>query len=275
MPYASLSSFDDLPTPFRAIAVDLVTAQQVILDKGTLASAMRATMSLPGIFPPVERDGRVLVDGGAMNNVPADVVRAMGADVVIAVNVGLMGDTRTVSRSLVGLIGQTVDVMMLARTRASLRAADIVINPPLVGFASLDWRRSAELAADGYRAADAMKDTLLPFAVDEAQWAAYQGVDRRGERPRCRSRSSCRWLVRCLRIRPASRSSSPRASDSPSTSTPSRRISRVLPDSIGTKRWDGSSTRWKAGQDSVWKPGRRPMLRRFSCWASASEHDVR
>ena len=173
-PYASLSSFDDLPTPFRAIAVDLVTAQQVILDKGTLASAMRATMSLPGIFPPVERDGRVLVDGGALNNVPADVVRAMGADVVIAVNVGFMGDTRTVSRSLVGLMGQTVDVMMLASTRASMRAADIVINPPLVGFASLDWRRSAELAEDGYRAADAMKDTLLPFAVDEAQWAAYQ-----------------------------------------------------------------------------------------------------
>ena len=79
-------------------------------------------MSLPGIFPPVERDGQVLVDGGAMNNVPADVVRAMGADVVIAINVGYMGDTRTVSRSLLGLMGQTVDVMMQAWTRASMRA---------------------------------------------------------------------------------------------------------------------------------------------------------
>ena len=143
-------------------------------DKGSLASAMRATMSLPGIFPPVERDGRVLVDGGAMNNVPADVVRAMGADVVIAVNVGFMGDTRTVSRSLLGLMGQTVDVMMQASTRDAMKAADIVINPPLEGFASLDWRRSAELAADGYRAAEAMKDKLLPLALDEAQWAAYQ-----------------------------------------------------------------------------------------------------
>ena len=76
--YGSVSSFDELPTPFRAIAVDLVTAQQVVLDNGSLASAMRATMSLPGIFPPVERDGQVLVDGGAMNNVPADVVRGDG-----------------------------------------------------------------------------------------------------------------------------------------------------------------------------------------------------
>jgi NTE family protein len=172
--YPTLASFDDLPTPFRAVAVDLVTAQAVILDKGTLASAMRATMSLPGVFPPVERDGRVLVDGGALNNVPADVVRSMGADVVIAINVGFMGDTRPVSRSMLGLMGQTVDVMMQVGTRAAMRAADIVINPPLVGFGSMDWRRSEALGEDGYRAAEAMKDRLLPLAVDEAEWARYQ-----------------------------------------------------------------------------------------------------
>jgi NTE family protein len=173
-PYATLASFDDLPTPFRAIAVDLVTAQQVVLDRGSLASAMRATMSLPGIFPPVERDGRVLVDGGALNNVPADVVRGMGADVTIAVNVGYMGDTRTVSSSMLGLVSQTVDVMMQASAAAAMKTADIVINPPLEGFASLDWRRSAELAADGYRATEAIKDKLLPLALDEDQWAVYQ-----------------------------------------------------------------------------------------------------
>src|SRR5262249_19001347 len=154
---------DALPTPFRAIAVDLVTAQQVVLSNGSLVSALRATMSLPGIFPPVERDGRVLVDGGAMNNVPADVVRGMGAEVVIAINVGRTGDTRTVSRSLLGLMSETVDVMMQASTRDSLKAADIVINPPLEGFTSLDWRRSTELAAVGYQAAEAMKDQLLPL----------------------------------------------------------------------------------------------------------------
>ena len=172
-PYGPIASFDELPTPFRAIAVDLVTAQQVVLESGSLASAMRATMSLPGIFPPVELDGKVLVDGGAMNNVPADVVRGMGADRVIAINVGFAGGTRTVSRSLLGLMSQTVDVMMQAATRASVKTADIVINPALEKFASLDWRRNQELEEAGYRAAEAMKDQLLPLAVDEAQWTAY------------------------------------------------------------------------------------------------------
>ena len=173
-PYGTLSSFDDLPTPFRAMAVDFVTAEQVVLEKGSLASALRATMSLPGIFPPVERDGRVLVDGGAMNNVPADVVRAMGADTVIAINVGYVRDTRVANRSFVAVMGQTVDVMMEASARTAMKAADIVITPPLAGFGSLDFRRSAELAEAGYGAADAMKAVLLPLALDEAQWRAYQ-----------------------------------------------------------------------------------------------------
>ena len=180
-PYMSLASFDELPTPFRAVAVDLVTAQQIILDKGALASAMRATMSLPGIFPPVERDGMVLVDGGAMNNVPADVVRAMGADTVIAVDVGFMGDTRTVSRSMLGLMSQTVDTMMQANTRRSMASADIVINPTLTDYDSLDWRRSAELAVEGYRGAEAMKDKLMPLAVSDSERALYQ-QQRQGRR---------------------------------------------------------------------------------------------
>ncbi len=171
--YGQLRSFDDLPTPFRCMAVDLLSAQPVTLDHGSLADAMRATMSLPGVFPPMEIDGHVLVDGGAMNNVPADVVRAMGADVVVAVNVGYMGDTRSASTSFFGLMSQTVDVMMQANTRAAMRAADIVINPPLEGFGSLDWRRSEALAADGYAATEALRDKLLPLAVDDATWTAY------------------------------------------------------------------------------------------------------
>jgi NTE family protein len=173
-PYMSLASFDTLPTPFRTIAVDLVTGQQVVIDKGALASALRATMSLPGIFPPVEREGMVLVDGGAMNNVPADVVRAMGANTVIAINVGFMGDTRTVSGSLFGLMGQTIDTMMTSNTRRSLESADIVINPDLKEYGSLDWRRSRDLEREGYAAAEALKDRLLPLALSESEWAAYQ-----------------------------------------------------------------------------------------------------
>ena len=87
--YGTLATFDDLPTPFRAVAVDLVRAQEVVLDHGSLADAMRATMSLPLIFPPMEIDGQVLIDGGTMNNVAADVVKAMGVDRLNAINVGI------------------------------------------------------------------------------------------------------------------------------------------------------------------------------------------
>ena len=205
-PYETIASFDQLPTPFRAIAVDLVTAEQVVLTNGSLALALRATMSLPGIFPPVERDGRVLVDGGALNNVPADVVRRMGADIVIAVNVGFMGDRRDLDPSMLALMSQTVDVMMQATTRAALQSANVVINPALEEFGSLDWRRSAELAEEGYRAAEAMREQLLPLALDEAQWAAYR------EEPRGAPQSGLAFTAVPLRCgRGAIRSSSHRS----------------------------------------------------------------
>ena len=129
-PYSDLDHFDRLPTPFRAVAVDLVSATEVVMDRGSLAQAMRATMSLPLIFPPVERDGRVLVDGGAMNNVPADVVRAMGADRVIAVNVGDLADREGINYSMSGLAGATLDAMMRASTKSSIASADVIIDVP-------------------------------------------------------------------------------------------------------------------------------------------------
>jgi NTE family protein len=94
-PYWGLEDFDDLPTPFRTVAVDLLSAQPVVMRSGSLADAMRATMSLPLIFPPMEVDGQILIDGGTMNNVPADVVKAMGADRVVAINVGDLSDRST------------------------------------------------------------------------------------------------------------------------------------------------------------------------------------
>ena len=93
-PYFDIEDFDELPTPFRTVAVDLLSAEPVVMRSGSLADALRATMSLPLAFPPVDVDGRMLVDGGAMNNVPADVVRAMGAGRVVAINVGDLSTPR-------------------------------------------------------------------------------------------------------------------------------------------------------------------------------------
>ena len=173
-PYFEIQDFDDLPTPFRTVAVDLLTAQPVIMRSGSLADAMRATMSLPLIFPPTEVNGQVLIDGGTMDNVPADVVKAMGASRVIAVNVGDLSDREGVSYTMLGVAGNTLDAMMRASTRRAITAADVVINVPLEKYGSLDWRRAAALIDEGYRAAEAMRDQLLPFAVSETEFEAWR-----------------------------------------------------------------------------------------------------
>jgi len=173
-PYAGLTTFDSLPTPLRTVTVDVRTAERVVLDRGSLALALRSTMSLPGIFPPVEDGERLFVDGGVMDNVPADVVRAMGADIVIAVNVGRLPGTREVSDDgLFGIVSSTVDALVRASTRRGLAAADVVINPTLAQFDRFDFPDAEALAAGGYAAAEAMKAALLPLAVDEKTWRQY------------------------------------------------------------------------------------------------------
>jgi NTE family protein len=185
-PYFGVEDFDDLPTPFRTVAVDLLSAEPVIMKSGSLADALRATMSLPLAFPPVDVDGRVLVDGGAMNNVPADVVRAMGAGRVVAINVGDLSTREGVNATLFGLASETMDAMMRASTRRALTSADVVVNVPLKEYGSLDWRRAASLIEEGYRAAEAMRDQLLPLAVSQADfemWRAARQAKRRTELP--------------------------------------------------------------------------------------------
>ena len=179
--YYQLEHFDELPTPFRTVTVDLRTAQRVVLDRGSLALALRATMSLPGIFPPVRSEDRVLVDGGALDNVPADVVREMGAAVVIAVDVGHIA-TREVEYSMFALMGQTVDSMMRANTRRALESADLTIAVDVAGFGSLDWRRSTMLMERGYQAAERHREALLKYAVSDAEWETW--LERRSQRRR-------------------------------------------------------------------------------------------
>jgi NTE family protein len=181
-PYATLRTFDSLPTPFRCVAVDIRSAERVVLGSGSLTLALRATMSLPGIFPPVEIGDRLLVDGGPMDNVPADVVRDMGADVVIAVNVGPLPDKHHVRSTLFGLVSSTVGAMMRASTRRGLAAADIIVNPTLERFGRFDWESAPTLADEGYKATEAMASSLLRFAVDDKTWHRY--LARRAERRR-------------------------------------------------------------------------------------------
>jgi len=175
-PYYNISTFDELPTPFRCVAFDLPTSQRVVLGSGSLAQALRATMSLPSVFPPVAAGDRLLVDGGAIDNVPADVVRDMGAERVIAVNVGDLRDQRPISTSLLGVVGSTLDAMMRANTLKGMASADVVINVPLTEYGSLDWRRFRDLIREGYDATEAMKAELMPLAVDATAWESWRAA---------------------------------------------------------------------------------------------------
>jgi NTE family protein len=176
LPCYDLVSFDDLPTRFRAVAADLRRSEMVVFDRGRLATALRATMAIPGVFTPVADGDRLLVDGGTINNIPADVVRQAQADVVIAVNVAPDYDESELATDLFAVLASALDTMITANTRRALETADLVIDPDLKGFYSLDWRKSDELIDRGYKAAHAAKDQLLRYQVDEAAYDAWRSA---------------------------------------------------------------------------------------------------
>jgi NTE family protein len=173
LPYSASVSFDDLPIPFRCVAVDMVRAEQVILKDGPLSTALRATMSLPAIFNPVERDGRILADGGLLNNVPADVARAMGADIVIAVDVGAEVPDEAALQNLSEVLNRSIAVMIEENTRRTVKFADLVVTPELAGVDSLDWEKKNYCADQGYKAAEAKARFLQTLSVDEETWQRY------------------------------------------------------------------------------------------------------
>ncbi|HJW44851.1 MAG TPA: patatin-like phospholipase family protein, partial [Lysobacter sp.] len=172
---SAIADFDELPIPYRAIATDLNTGDAVVLDHGSLAMAMRASMSLPGIFQPVEIDGRVLLDGGLVNQVPVDVVRSMGADVVIAVDVGTPLEQLDRNASLLQVISQMTGMLTTGNTRrqlATIAASDVLIVPQLgTTVATGDFDKGREALAIGEQAAAAAQTDLARLSVPEARYA--------------------------------------------------------------------------------------------------------
>lgn len=141
--------FRELAIPLSTVAVDLTSGRQVVFDTGPIARAVRASCSVPGVFEPVLEGEGVLVDGGLLNEVPADVVRRMGADVVLAIS--LTADRRhdAPPRNVLDIIYYSFDILLAARTQESLKAADIVVAPQLAGFAYRDLKRIDELVDRG------------------------------------------------------------------------------------------------------------------------------
>jgi len=176
LPVAEIQRFDRLPIPFRAIATDLETGQPVVMDSGDLVTAMRASMSAPGVFSPAQRDGRMLVDGGLVDNLPIDTARAMGVDVLIVVDVSFPLYQRAELTSPLEVTNQAFAILIRSRTleeREKLRPTDIVLDPALGRFTSADFSRVPEALRAGEESARGSAATLAKLSLSDADYRDY------------------------------------------------------------------------------------------------------
>jgi NTE family protein len=178
LPVRQVASFDALPIAFRAVATDMESGEAVVFRQGDLAQALRASMSVPGVFPPTEVDHRILGDGGLVNNLPVDVVRAMGVDVVIAVNIGTPLAGRDSLGTVLGLTSQMVNILTEQNVQRSLAtldpARDVLIAPPLGRLTSGDFDRAADLIAAGERHTAGLVPQLAALRLGETDWLAMR-----------------------------------------------------------------------------------------------------
>jgi NTE family protein len=176
-PWRATEDFDALATPFRAVATNIVTGQAVVMGSGNLSTAVLASMSVPGGFPPVTREGLLLVDGSISDNLPVDVARAMGVDVVIVVDVGEQ------PKSSADKINSAVDVLTqmqsllgwdaIRRQRQSVQGRDVLIDPDISGLSVTSFDKSVEIMQRGQAAAQAQAAKLDALSVSEAEYAAW------------------------------------------------------------------------------------------------------
>jgi NTE family protein len=173
----SQSDFDKLPIPYRAVATDMVSGQMVVLSGGDLATAMRASMAIPGAFAPVRLGNYILNDGGMVRNLPVDVARDMCADVVIAVNLVTQPTTPDKLQSATQLAGRAMDVMLEANVQLqlqTLKPGDVRIDVHMGDIGTADFQRVPETIPLGEAAARAVASQLAQYAVPPAQYAAWR-----------------------------------------------------------------------------------------------------
>lgn len=169
-------SFDDLPVPFRAVATDIETGDKIVLREGSLPQAIRASMAVPGLFAPVVLEGRTLVDGGIADNLPVDVAKQMGADIVIAVDIGTPLKRANQLTSMASVTQQVIGALIsqnVRSQRANLGAADILLRPDLSGLAFTDFADAGRGIAAGAVAVDASQLRISALSLTPQAWTAY------------------------------------------------------------------------------------------------------
>ncbi len=167
LPVAHIKDFDQLNIPFRAVATDIATGEEVVLGKGDLAMAMRASMSIPSVFAPIEIDGRLLVDGLLVNNLPIDVARNMGADIIIAVNIGTPLTPKDKLTDVLAITDQVLGIVTHSNVRRNLETLteqDILIVPDLGNFSTADFHNAFKLIPIGIKAAKSKHEKLISLA---------------------------------------------------------------------------------------------------------------
>jgi NTE family protein len=172
-----IGDFDRLPIPYRAVAANIETGEAVVLSRGSLSRAMRASMSVPGAIAPVEIDGRLLVDGGIANNLPIDEARKLCANVIIAVNISTPPLKReeitsafTTGTQLINFLGKA----NVERQLASLGQRDVLIAPDLGDISAGSFERSADAIRIGETQARALADSLRRYSLPPEQYAALR-----------------------------------------------------------------------------------------------------
>jgi NTE family protein len=172
-----ITDFDRLPIPFRAVASDVETGKPVVLGRGSLVKAMRASMSVPGVFAPVEIDGKFLVDGGASNNLPMDVARAMGATHLIVVHIPTILKNYDELSSALAVAGQMISILIKQnedRQLTTLSVQDVYIRPDINGFSSSDFAKAKEIIKPGITATQDQQKALAPLAVSSEDYTAIR-----------------------------------------------------------------------------------------------------
>lgn len=170
-------NFDNLPIPYRAVATDLVTGEAVIFREGELANVMRASMSVPGAVAPAEYNGKMLVDGMLTQNLPVETARAMGADVIIAVNVGTPLLKREQLTGIIGVTSQMLSILTEQNVQNSIKAmkpGDILITPDLGDFSTGDFDNLVKIEPKGEEAARKLADKLAHYSLPAAEYAALR-----------------------------------------------------------------------------------------------------
>src|SRR5215471_8917017 len=181
---SGIANFDELPIPFRCVATDMQSGEEVVLHDGFLADAVRASMAIPGLFTPVELKGQVLADGGMVQNIPVETAHDMGADAVIAVELHYPPEDVAQLGTLAGVLSRAIDVMVSQNERRSLALAQAKVRVEMRGFSIADYKRVRELVELGYKAAASQSADLVMYAIsDPAEWQKYLSGREARKRP--------------------------------------------------------------------------------------------